>query len=414
MIPFVLIVSILASQYDFKDEVDEGMIQPNDPTTGIKKDISMDLRPADKELKENEIIHTLVTADDDRFYKISLVKEEPSPAQILSQMSLDEKIGQLIISGVNGTSIDSNDKRLITVLHVGGVIFYSKNIKSVPQTKQMVKDLKEINRTNNLPLFMSVDQEGGRVSRLPGVVQTPTNKEIGEKNDKHYAYSIGEKLGENLKSFGFNLDYAPVLDINSNPDNPIIGDRSYSSTASVVSNLGVQTMKGIQSKNIISVVKHFPGHGDTSVDSHIQLPVVTKNLKQLQALELIPFKKAIQNGADVVMVAHILLPQIDDQFPASMSKKVITNVLRNQLNYEGVIITDDMTMGAVIKNYGIGEAAVASLKAGSDLILVAHEYENAAAVFNSIKTAVKNGEIAEQRIDESVERIIRLKGKYLM
>ncbi|WP_456274808.1 beta-N-acetylhexosaminidase [Bacillus sp. AK031] len=423
MIPLVLMVFFLDSECVIKGEMNEDTIQNNPAVTSSSH--PSELLPASSNAnhspelmnssrmvgnsvaleKEGKVSHTSFR---------SLVKEdEPSADQILTEMSLDEKIGQLIISGVEGTSVDLNDKRLITDIHVGGVIFYSNNIESVQQTKQMVEELKATNAINKLPLFISVDQEGGSVSRLPGVVQTPANEEIGETNDKKYAFTIGERLGENLKSLGFNLDYAPVLDINSNPDNPVIGDRSYGSNASVVTDLGIQTMKGIQSKDIISVIKHFPGHGDTSVDSHIQLPVVNKNLNQLKNLELIPFKKAIQNGADMVMVAHILLPQLDNTYPASMSKVVMTNVLRNQLNFNGVIITDDMTMGAIVKNFGIGDAAVDSLQAGSDIILVAHEYKNAAAVFNSIKTAVEKGELSEQRIDESVERVINIKRNYL-
>jgi beta-N-acetylhexosaminidase len=215
-----------------------------------------------------------------------------------------------------------------------------------------------------------------------------------------------------LNAFGFNLDFAPVLDVNSNPNNPVIGDRSFGNDASVVSRLGTKTMKGIQSQGVISVIKHFPGHGDTSVDSHLELPTVNKSFGQLKEVELVPFAHAIENGADIVMAAHILLPKIDSEYPASMSKPILTGILRDDLGFDGVILTDDMTMGAITENFEIGRAAVQSVKAGSDIILVAHDYENVVATFKALKAAVESGEISEKRIDESVTRILQLKKKY--
>lgn len=334
-------------------------------------------------------------------------------ASIPAGMTLDEKIGQMIIAGVEGTSLLAADQALIRDHGVGGVIFYADNIESAAQTKKFVDEAKAANRNDELPLIVSVDQEGGRVARLKGVDKIPTAGAIGERNDAAYARSIGEKLGEQLLSQGFNLDYAPVLDVNSNPNNPVIGDRSFGASAAVVSKLGIPVMQGLESNNVIPVVKHFPGHGDTSVDSHISLPVVNKSLAELDKLELVPFKKAIAEKAEVVMIAHILLPKLDKQFPSSMSKAIITDLLRGKLGFEGIVITDDMTMGAIAKNYGIGEAAVQSVKAGSDIVLVAHGADNAIDSIEAIKQAVKTGRISEQRIDESIARIFTLKKKYL-
>lgn len=171
-------------------------------------------------------------------------------------------------------------------------------------------------------------------------------------------------------------------------------------------------MKGIQSQNVITTIKHFPGHGDTSVDSHLDLPIVNKSLKELKELELIPFERAINQGADVVMVAHILLPQLDKTNPGTMSKAIMTDLLRKQLGFTGVIITDDMTMGAITEHFDIGKASVESVKAGSDIILVGHDYNNVVKIISSLKTAVQNGEISEQRLNESIERIIQLKRNY--
>jgi beta-N-acetylhexosaminidase len=179
-----------------------------------------------------------------------------------------------------------------------------------------------------------------------------------------------------------------------------------------VSELGIQTMKGIREGNIIPVVKHFPGHGDTSVDSHVGLPTVNNGMDRLRSLELVPFDAAIKNQADAVMIAHILLNKIDPDNPSSLSKAIITDLLRTQLNFKGLVISDDMTMGAIVKNYKIGDAVIKSINAGSDIVLVCHGYENEEAAMNALKNAVENNIISKERIDESVYRILKLKDKY--
>lgn len=342
----------------------------------------------------------------------SRVQQQKAISEVVSGMSLDEKIGQMIHAGISGTTVDATTKSLITQYKVGGIIFYKKNLINPGQAVQLVNQIKSLNAPN-LPLLLSVDQEGGRITRLPGgLVNLPSNQQIGEVDNQKFSYKVGAILGEELKSFGLNMDFAPVLDINSNPNNPVIGDRSFGDNAKLVSRLGIHTMKGIQSQNIITTVKHFPGHGDTSVDSHLELPIVNKSLKELNDLELIPFKRAIKKGADVVMVAHILLPQLDPKNPASMSKTVMTDILRNQLGFKGVIITDDMTMRAITDHFDIGRAAIESVKSDSDIILVGHHYNNVVETVSSLKSAVQKGEISEQRINESVARIIALKKKY--
>ncbi|MEY2195976.1 beta-N-acetylhexosaminidase [Neobacillus sp. BF23-41] len=338
--------------------------------------------------------------------------QQKSISDMISGMSLDEKIGQMIIAGISGTTMDTNTKNLLTKYKVGGIIFYQNNLVNPTQAVQFVNQMKS-ESDPNLPLLLGVDQEGGRVTRLPsGLVNFPTNKEIGSINNSQFSYNVGTILGKELKGFGFNLDFAPVLDINSNPKNPVIGDRSFGNNPEVVSKLGIQTFKGIQSQKIIPTIKHFPGHGDTSVDSHLELPIVNKSLAQLKEFELIPFEQAINSGADVVMVAHILLPKLDAAFPSSMSKNIITGILREQLDYSGVVITDDMTMEAIIDHYSIGKASVESVKAGSDIILVGHDYNKIVETISSLKTAVQKGEISEQRINVSVSRILKLKKKY--
>lgn len=331
---------------------------------------------------------------------------------MISEMTLEEKVGQMIFAGIEGTIVSNETKEIISTQKVGGIILYQDNLDDAKQAVALVNSMKEVSKQEKFPLFIGVDQEGGRISRLPELQKLPTSGKIGQQNDPALAYNIGTLLGKELKAFGFNLDFAPVLDVNSNPKNPVIGNRSFGNNPEIVSSLGIQTMKGIQSENIISVVKHFPGHGDTDVDSHFELPVVSKGLEELNDLEFIPFKNAIENGADVVMIAHILLPKIDEELPSSMSYKVITNILREQLQFDGIVITDDMTMNAILGNYTMEQAAVRAVRAGNDIVLVAHEYTNVVMAIDAIVQAVKNGEIPEERINESVNRILLLKEKY--
>ncbi|HYE09929.1 MAG TPA: beta-N-acetylhexosaminidase [Patescibacteria group bacterium] len=340
------------------------------------------------------------------------IEKDPITEQI-KEMTLDEKIGQMIIAGIDGYEMNENEKGLIQNYHIGGFILFGRNIESPEQLCELNNSIKIANSASKIPLILSVDEEGGRISRIPKVIKNlPTNKAIGKINNEEFSYEIGLLLAEKVKAFGFNMNFAPVLDINSNPKNPVIGDRAFGSKVEVVSDLGVQTMMGIKFRGVVPVVKHFPGHGDTSVDSHVGLPSVDHDLERLKSFELIPFEKAINNGAESVMVAHILLPKIDADNPASLSSAVITDILRKQLNFEGVVITDDMTMGAITKNYDLAAAAVQAVKAGNDIILVAHKYENSLAVVKSLKEAVQTGDISEQRIDQSVYRILKLKQSY--
>ncbi|MFY3792604.1 beta-N-acetylhexosaminidase [Ureibacillus sp. MALMAid1270] len=349
-------------------------------------------------------------------HHISVYTEPPISADVLIKlinMTLDQKIGQMIFAGVDGTSYNQNADSLIHEFHVGGIIFNKKNFTSPIQTVQYINQIRAENAKNQIPLFLGVDQEGGIVAKLPGnLTPIPTNLEIGKKNNEQFSHAIGQILGKEVKAYGFNMNFAPVLDINSNPNNPVIGNRSFGNNADLVSRLGISTMNGLQSENVIAVVKHFPGHGDTATDSHLELPRVNKTLPELEQLELLPFQQAIHDGADVVMIAHILLPEIDVNNPSSMSEAIITDLLRGQLGYDGVVITDDMTMEAITDHYDISGAAVQSVKAGSDIIMIAHDFHKVTSAIEALRRAVVNGEITEDRIDESVIRILQLKEKY--
>ena len=333
--------------------------------------------------------------------------------EIINEMSLEEKIGQLLIVGIDGTEIDDFDKANIIDNKVGGFILFSRNIENKSQVMNLLESLRELNKDNKLPLFLSVDEEGGLVSRVSKIyTNLPDAVNLGRKNDDELSFKYGENLGIKLNSLGFNLDFAPVLDINSNPNNPVIGKRSYGNTAEVVSQVGMEVIEGIKTQKIIPVVKHFPGHGDTDTDSHLHLPRVDKSLNELESLELIPFKKAIDNGIDMIMVAHILFPQLDADVPATMSPVIIKEILRDKLGYEGVVISDDMTMGAIVNNYSIEEAALKSLISGGDIVLVCHGNQNPKLVIDRIKEAIDSGEISMDEIDNKVYRIIKVKDKY--
>lgn len=331
----------------------------------------------------------------------------------LNQLTTEEKIGQLVLVGMDGTTTSEETRELIQKYYVGGFIFYKNNIDSTKQALSLFNGLKKDNKGNSVPLWMSVDEEGGRVSRMPDeFVDMPTNRAIGRKNSADLSHGIGQILGRELAGFGLNMDFAPVLDVNSNPNNPVIGDRSFSDDAERVARLGTATMEGIREEHVVPVVKHFPGHGDTSVDSHIGLPVVNHDLARLRKLELVPFQAAVKDKADVVMIAHLLMPKLDPDHPASFSKAVITDLLRNELGFKGVVISDDMTMGAIDKNYSIGKASVGAILAGGNIILIGHDYAKEKEAIQALKDAVKDGTISEEVLNDRVYAVLNLKNTY--
>ena len=338
-------------------------------------------------------------------------KELDKIKEKIDSMTLEQKIGQLFIVGFEGDIINDEIIDLVKNQEVGGLIYFSRNVLDSNQIITLNNEIKAIKK--DIPLFISVDEEGGVVSRVPDeFLKLPSSGYIGKFDDENLSYNIGSIIAKELKSLGFNMDFAPVLDIDSNPNNTVIGERAFGNNADIVSKLGIKTMEGLRDGGIIPVVKHFPGHGDTDIDSHYGLPIVTKTLEELNNLEFIPFKNAIENGADVVMVSSIILSSIDSEYPATMSKKVTTDILRNKLNFDGVIATDDMTMGAIMDNYNLTDAVIMAINAGNDLILVCHGYDDIIKSISAVKDAVSSNIISEERIDESVYRILKLKEKY--
>jgi len=336
-------------------------------------------------------------------------KELSKAEQLMKDMTLEEKIGQMLIVYYRTSEADSNLVNILNEVKPGGFILFGENFESYEQAKKMIDT---INSTSDIPMFMSVDQEGGRVQRIKNlsdanVTIIPSMNRVGNMNDEKLSYDVGRVVGEELRVFGINMDFAPVLDIYSNVDNTVIGNRSFGNTSEIVTKMGLSFAKGLQSTGVIPVYKHFPGHGDTSEDSHYTLPVITKTKEQLEELELIPFKEAIKNNAKVIMIGHLAVPNITgDNTPASLSKKVINDWLKEELGYRGLVITDALNMGALTNDYSKKEIYVNAINAGVDLLLMPSPSKEAVRI---IKEAVANGEISEKQIDESVLKILELK-----
>ena len=331
----------------------------------------------------------------------------PDPVEeALSAMTTEEKVGQLLIAGFYETEAGEEARSYIQDYHVGGLILYGRNVESAQQLTDLTNGLKAL-VGDGVPLFLSTDQEGGMVERMPPEIQKLPNA-----YDVSDPAAFGSALGTECAAFGLNTDFAPSLDIWSNPNNTVIGRRAFGSDAETVTQRGLACLTAMEESGIIPVVKHFPGHGDTDTDSHVGLPVVDKTREELLEMELLPFQAAIDAGAPAVMVGHILMTQIDPDKPATLSSEVVTGLLREELGFDGVVFTDDLTMGAITQNYGLGEAAVLAVEAGCDLLLVCHEAGSVDQVYTALLDAVDTGRITEDRLDQSVRRILTLKQDY--
>lgn len=343
---------------------------------------------------------------------------------VLGKMSLREKVGQLFIVRPEALAENSNaetapatdrvDDAVINRIEeypVGGIALFSRNITSAEQLPMFISDLQS---SSKYPLFIAVDEEGGRVARIANsdffnVASYKSMEDIGKAGDASKAEEVGRQIGLYLKELGFNLDFAPVADTNTNPRNIVIGDRSYGSDPALVACMVSAQLDGMHGSGIMGTLKHFPGHGDTKDDTHSGYVSIEKTWDELKECELVPFITALPK-ADMVMVSHITAVNVtSDKLPTSMSETMITGKLRNELGYDGVIITDAMAMGAVADNYTSAEAAVTAVKAGVDIVLMPQNLDEA---FNGVMNAVTDGEISMERLDESVMRILKLKARY--
>jgi beta-N-acetylhexosaminidase len=323
-----------------------------------------------------------------------------------------DKIGQLFMVGFTGTSVTSDLATFIKEYKPGGVILFSRNLETVDQIVEMTNDLQRC--SPHSPLLIAVDQEGGRVSRLPkGFTIFPPCDLLGRCNSTELAYAAAATIAKELRAVGINMNMAPVLDVNSNPDNPVIGDRAFGSTPEIVSELGWATAAGLQDHRIIACGKHFPGHGDTSVDSHKELPIVEVPRERLETVELPPFRHAVAQGVATIMTAHVLYRALDEKLPATLSPTIITNLLRHDMRYDGLVFTDDLEMHAIIDHFGVEDAAVRAILAGCDVVLICKDRDREVAAFAAIEQAVASGIISVERLDQSVARVARVKERYV-
>ncbi|HHX86904.1 MAG TPA: glycoside hydrolase family 3 protein [Firmicutes bacterium] len=348
-------------------------------------------------------------------------KKPGSPDELLQNMSLDEKVGQVIIAYFNGPEFTSRLAEELREFPLGGVILYStsSNIESPAQVAALTEKIQKTAVDNgSLPLFIAIDQEGGSVARLTeGVTVFPGNMALGAAESEELARLSAAVTARELRILGINLNFAPVVDVNNNPDNPVIGVRSFGSHPEAVACLGTAVVDPYRQEGVLATTKHFPGHGDTDVDSHYGLPLIPYSLSRLKSLELLPFQAMIKAGVPAVMMAHILVPQLtgSDELPASLSPQAV-RYLREEMGFDGLIVSDSMSMGAITGNWGLEEASVAAFQAGVDIILFGPwtgvQPGDRRKIFSALKQAVENGTITLERLDQSVKRILTAKMKY--
>jgi beta-N-acetylhexosaminidase len=332
-------------------------------------------------------------------------------------MSLDEQIGQLFMVGLPGTTPNQEIIELIERHHVGNIIFFQRNLQNIQQIRKLTQELQQRARTSGqrFPLLIATDQENGMVRRF-GEQTTifPGNMALGAIGSEEMAYQIAQATGRELLALGINMSLAPDVDVNNNPANPVIGVRSFGENPELVARLGSAMVRGYRNAEIVTTLKHFPGHGDTSTDSHLALPVIPFSLERLEEIELVPFKAAIAAGADAVMIAHLLLPQLmqNAELPSTVSPEIVRGLLREKLGFQGLIMTDCLEMNAISETIGTERGALLALQAGNDLILVSHRFDRQLDSIELVKQAVKNGSLAMETITEAAERVLSLKQRY--
>jgi Beta-glucosidase-related glycosidases len=334
---------------------------------------------------------------------------------MLQTMTLRQKIGQMIMMGFPASEVTPELRQTLEEYQIGNIILFTHNVVSKVQLNRLCADLQEtIQQNTGHAAFISMDQEGGMVARMPAdAVSMPAAMAIAATGNPRNAYLAGKITGLELRALGVNMDLAPDMDINSNPDNPVIGVRSFGDTKETVIAFGMEMMKGLRDGGVLPVIKHFPGHGDTAVDSHLGLPKVEKTLEQLEQNELIPFKAAIENGAAGVMSSHILFPNIEkENIPCTMSHELLTGLLREKYGFDGLILTDCLEMDAIRKYYGTAQGALAAIRAGANLLCISHTAALVEETVQTVEQAVHSGELSEDVINAAVEKILKYKARY--
>jgi beta-N-acetylhexosaminidase len=329
---------------------------------------------------------------------------------ILRRMTLPEKVGQLFVSAVPGTAADQGGAQLVRRYHLGGVIYFALNVHTASQVAGLSNGLERAAMAQSpaVPLTIGTDQEGGTVSRLEGILTSfPSQMAAGATRDPALVRAAARVTGTQLRALGINLDYAPVADVNTNPANPVIGTRSFGSDPVLVSGMTSAAISGLHSAGLAAAAKHFPGHGDTDVDSHTGLPIIHRDLRQWRRIDEPPFRAAIGSDVDMIMSAHIIVPALDGSGnPATLSGKIITGLLRKSLGFRGVVTTDSLEMAGVHQRYNNAQIAVHAVLAGCDELLMP---DSLATAYDAVLAAVRRGQIPVARLDQSVTRILTLK-----
>lgn len=332
-------------------------------------------------------------------------------------VTLREKLGQLFIIGLAGTELTPAEELFLTTNNIGGVILMGRNAKSPEQVHALCSSIQKLRHktSSQAPFFISIDMEGGRVARLKSpFTQWPPMGKLGQIDSPTLAFTMAMMMGKEMQAVGINLDFAPCVDVLTNPTNTAIGDRAFSSDPEMVAKISTAVVRGLMKSEVLSCAKHFPGHGNTVVDSHEELPIEDATLQKLNDIELIPFKKAIRARVDFIMMSHVLYKNIDPQYPGTLSEILTTQLLRNELRYRGLIITDDLDMKALTKNFSISEIPVRAIEAGSDILLYCNEPQVPPQALDALEKAVSQGRISMARVEESFQRIQTAKKESLL
>ena len=333
-------------------------------------------------------------------------------AQVVTVMSRDAArrlAGQLVMIRMPITSLDTGSAQFLKDNHIRAICLFRQNMVDEIQLKKLTADLRLVLGEEAL---IGLDQEGGAVVRSTWVPQPPAAMSLGAGDDPELCRQVGAAVARSVKALGFNWNFAPVLDLNNNVDNPVISERSFGSDPKRASELALAWMDGSLAEGVACCVKHFPGHGDTNVDSHRDLPTVDKSLEELQALELAPFQTAVSRNAPAMMTAHIVYPALDADNPATMSKAILTGLLREQWNFQGVVITDGMDMHAIAGRYGVGNAAVRALLAGADMVMALGTTETQLETLEALTNVIMAGHISEADLQQKIDRISQLTRTY--
>jgi beta-N-acetylhexosaminidase len=337
-------------------------------------------------------------------------KEPHEGRSALAGMSVEDMVGQMFVVSVGGTEPDYYIEKMVKVRNIGGVILFGYNMKSEGQTRSLVCRLQKLSTQTEpaVPLFVAVDQEGGDIASVPWVAPEPSAAEVGRGGDPGEARRIAARMGRQLLRAGINTDFAPVVDTGFGA---AIGNRSFGEKPDLVARMGAAAVEGFEEAGVISAAKHFPNHGPATSDSHVSLPIIRHDAKKLRAQDLPPFRAAIDAGVPMVMVGHLVYPAVDPERPASLSEDAIS-MLRGDLGFDGVVVTDDLAMAGATGGGSVADAAVEAVAAGADLLIVSSSPQEQADAYDAVVEAVRTGEIPRSRIEESVGRLLEVKETY--